>query len=52
MNNKTFNIIRSLTELCNEYCKNCSVADNSNECTDCICTHIRGIIGEEAHNDR
>lgn len=37
-------LIQSLTELCNEYCKNCPITDVPNECTDCICTHIRGII--------
>jgi len=45
------NLISPLTELCNRYCKNCPVPDKSNDCTDCICTHIRGIIGEEAEND-
>ena len=40
----TVGLIQSLTELCNEYCKNCPVTDVANECTDCICTHIRGII--------
>lgn len=36
-------LILSLTELCNRYCKNCPITNVSNECTDCICTHIRGI---------
>lgn len=38
------NLISQLTELYSEYCKNCLVTDD-NECTDCIITHIRGIIG-------
>lgn len=38
-------LIQSLTELCNRYCENCPITTNiPNECTDCICTHIRGIM--------
>lgn len=43
-------LIHSLTELCNRYCKNCLVIGeipNPNDCTDCICTHIRGIMNLE-----
>lgn len=42
-------LIHSLTELCNRYCKNCPVigeTPNLNDCSDCICTHIRGIMNE------
>lgn len=45
------NLIHSLTELCNKYCKNCPVTYAPNDCTDCIITHIRGIIGEVMKND-
>lgn len=38
-------LIHSLTELCNRYCENCPITYAPNDCTDCICTHIRGIIG-------
>ena len=37
-------LINPLKELCSEYCLNCLVTDD-NECTDCLITHIRGIIG-------
>ena len=40
------NLIQSLTELCNKYCKNCPITYAPNDCTDCICTHIRGIMNE------
>lgn len=38
------NLIQSLTELCNKYCKNCPIPDVPDDCHDCICTHIREII--------
>lgn len=42
------NLIDLLTEICGEYCKNCPIIDeDGNECTDCIITHIRGIIGDK-----
>lgn len=39
-------LIKPLTELCDRYCKFCPIigAPNGNDCTDCICTHIREII--------
>ncbi len=37
-------LIKPLTELCDRYCKNCPITYAPNDCTDCICTHIRGII--------
>lgn len=43
------NLIKPLTELCDRYCKNCPVTGgepNGNDCTDCIVTHIRGIMNE------
>lgn len=49
------NLIKPLTELCDSYCGNCPVTGgkpNPNDCTDCICTHIRGIIGEVKKNDQ
>ena len=40
------NLIQSLTELCDRYCKFCPVTGgpNGTDCTDCICTHIRRIM--------
>ncbi len=44
------NLIQSLTELCNRYCENCPVIGEADDCTDCICLHIRGIM-EAVQND-
>lgn len=40
------NLIQPLTDLCDRYCKFCPITGgpNSTDCTDCICTHIRGIM--------
>lgn len=39
-------LIKPLTALCDRYCKFCPVTGgpNGTDCTDCICTHIRGIM--------
>lgn len=39
-------LIKPLTELCDRYCKFCPITGtpDGNDCTDCICTHIRRII--------
>lgn len=41
------NLIQSLTELCNKYCKNCPVTGEADDCTDCLIIHklpVRCIV--------
>lgn len=43
-------LLQPLTELCDGYCKTCPVMGEKpdpNDCTDCIVTHIRGIINRK-----